>query len=57
MLGINLPSKKATITNNIARDGYYILETSLKFKHELLYSLKKIITCRRRKNMKFLKNA
>ncbi len=54
MLGINLPFKKATVTNNIDRDGYYILETSLKFKHELLYTLKKIITLSPQKKYEIL---
>jgi len=42
LLGTKLPVKKVSITNNIDNEGYFILETSLKYKPLLLQSIKRI---------------
>ncbi len=43
MLGAKLPPKKVTIINNIDKDGYFILETTLQYLPDIIQSVKRII--------------
>lgn len=54
LLGTRLPIKKVSITNNIDNDGYFILETSLKYKPVLLQSIKRIVTLSPQKKYEIL---
>ncbi len=44
MLGMKLPSNKVAIVNNLDKDGYFMLETSLKFMPEVVQGIKRIIS-------------
>lgn len=43
ILGSRLPTNKVTIINNLDKDGFFILETSLKYKQSAISGLKKLI--------------
>jgi hypothetical protein len=43
ILGSRLPSNKVTIVNNLDKDGFFILETSLKYKQSVISGLKKLV--------------
>jgi hypothetical protein len=43
MLGMKLPSNRVAFVNNLDKDGYFLLETSLKFLPEVMQGIKKII--------------
>lgn len=43
ILGSRLPSNKVTIINNLDKDGYFILETPLKYRQSVIGGLKKLI--------------
>lgn len=42
-LEINIPMEKVMVTDNIAGNGYYLFETSLKYRTRILQAVKKII--------------
>jgi len=44
ILGSKLPSNKVTIVNNLDKDGYFILETSLRYRPLVFQSLKRLIS-------------
>lgn len=43
ILGSRLPTNKVTIINNLDKDGFFILETSLKYRQSIISGLKKLI--------------
>ncbi len=43
ILGLKLPSNKVTFINNLDKDGYFILETSLKYMPLVFQNLKRLI--------------
>jgi hypothetical protein len=43
ILGSRIPSNKVTIINNLDNDGYFILETSLKYSQSAIGGLRKLI--------------
>lgn len=42
-LGIRIPDEKSIVTNRIDDEGYYIFETSIKYKLKVLQGIKKIL--------------
>ncbi len=54
MLGMKLPSNRVTIVNNIDNDGYFILETSVKYRDEIVQNIKKIINMTPQKKYEIL---
>lgn len=54
LLGTKLPSKKVVVTNSIGEEGYFIIETSVKFKPAMLQSIRKIINLSPQKKYEIL---
>jgi triacylglycerol esterase/lipase EstA (alpha/beta hydrolase family) len=54
ILGSKLPTNKVTIINNLDNDGYFILETSVKYKHLIFQSIKKLISLSPQKKYEIL---
>ena len=54
MLGMKLDSKKVTIINNLDKDGYFVLEMSLKFLPVVLQNIKRIINLTPQKKYEIL---
>jgi len=54
MLGMKLPSNKATIVNNIDNDGYFILQTSLKYLSEVVQAVRRIVNMTPQKKYEIL---
>ena len=54
MLGMKLDSKKVTVINNLDKDGYFILEISLKFLPVVLQNIKRIINLTPQKKYEIL---
>ncbi len=54
MLGMKLDSKKVTVINNLDKDGYFVLEISLKFLPVVLQNIKRIINLTPQKKYEIL---
>jgi hypothetical protein len=54
MLGMKLDSKRATVINNLDKDGYFVLEISLKFLPVVLQNIKRIINLTPQKKYEIL---
>ncbi len=54
MLGMKLNSKQVTVINNLDKDGYFILEISLKFLPIVLQTIKRIINLTPQKKYEML---
>lgn len=54
ILGSKLPTNKVIIINNLDNDGYFILETSAKFKHLIFQSIRKLINLSPQKKYEIL---
>ena len=54
LLEINIPVEKVMLTDNIAGNGYYIIETSLKYRPRILQAVKKIINMSPQKRYEIL---
>lgn len=54
ILGSKLPTNKVIIINNLDNDGYFILETSSKYKQLIFQSIKKLINLSPQKKYEIL---
>jgi hypothetical protein len=54
LLGMKLPSNKATIVNNISHNGYFIMQTALKYLPDVVQEVKKIINMSPQKKYEIL---
>lgn len=54
ILGSKLPTNKVIIINNLDNDGYFILETSAKYKQLIYQSIKKLINLSPQKKYEIL---
>ncbi len=54
VLGINIPREKVVFVDNIIGNGYYSMETSLKYKTRVLQGVKKIINMSPQKRYEIL---
>jgi hypothetical protein len=54
LLGMKIPSNKVTIVNNIDNEGYFILETSLRYLDEVLQNVRRIINLNPQKKYEIL---
>ena len=54
LLGINIPQERVDVTDMLKRDGYYIIETSLRFRQKVLQGVKKMINMSPQKKYELL---
>lgn len=54
LLGFKIPPHRATIINNLDKDGYFIIETSLKYKYIVFQGIKRIINLTPQKKYEIL---
>ena len=54
LLGMNIPQERVDVTNMLKRDGYHIIETSLRFKLKVLQGVKKMINMSPQKKYELL---
>jgi hypothetical protein len=54
LLGMNIPQERVDVTSMLKRDGYHIIETSLKFKLKVLQGVKKMINMSPQKKYELL---
>jgi hypothetical protein len=54
ILGMKLPPNKVTIVNNIDNDGYFILQTPLRYLPEIVQNIRKIINMSPQKKYEIL---
>ena len=57
LLGIRIPQAKVVIINNLSGAGYYILETSLKYKDKMLQGVRKIFNLSPQKRYEILEKS
>ncbi|MBN1531916.1 MAG: hypothetical protein JXA20_04580 [Spirochaetes bacterium] len=53
-LGIKVPVEAITITDRLKQEGYYLLETSLRYKHKVLMAVRKVLTLSPQKRYEIL---
>ena len=53
-LNFKIPSNRITVNNKIDEYGYFILETSLKYKKKILLGINKIISLKPQKKYEFI---
>ena len=54
ILGSRIPSNKTTIINNLDNDGYFILETSIKYRQTVIQGIRKLINLSPQKKYEIL---
>ena len=54
VLGSRIPSNKATIINNLDNDGYFILETSIRYRQTVIQGIRKLISLSPQKKYEIL---
>jgi hypothetical protein len=57
LMGINIPQEKVDVTHMLQMDGYYIIETSLKFKMRILQGVKKLLNMSPQKRYELLEKS
>ena len=54
LMGINIPQERVDVTDLLKRDGYYIIETSIRFRQKVLQGVKKMINMSPQKKYELL---